>query len=283
MLNIYRYISLYFLLLVLISPLYLTAQTKDYIAIIPSFHIRQNTTDTESPLELRNLNFIIFAYENAVVVYSESDFINQSENVIEQELGLPSTGHNVNGNDPGDRISNGIRSTQLWIQGEKVNPQFIKDGDEEWYTIQTKLQPRESRKVKALFWAETSLANIEDLPGLDTTIITNGKRGFLIDLAHAAKWKSTIESINITIILKDGIFPSWETYSAGLPSYNLKDSSLTWSMKYIKPSTNDNVLVKYESFNNSDSTTNTIAKLSTFMVKQAYGELQYFVSQLDKL
>ena len=283
MLNIYSYMSLYFRLLVLISPLCLTAQTKDYIAIIPSFHIRQNTTDTESPLELRNLHFIIFAYENAVVVYSESDFINQSENVIEQELGLPSTGHNVNGNDPGDRISNGIRSTQLWVQGEKVNPQFIKDGDEEWYTIQTKLQPRESRKVKALFWAETSLANIEDLPGLDTTIITNGKRGFLIDLAHAAKWKSTIESINITIILKDGIFPSWETYSAGLPSYNLKDSSLTWSMKYIKPSTNDNVLVKYESFNNSDSTTNTIAKLSTFIVKQAYGELQYFVSQLDKL
>jgi hypothetical protein len=283
MLNIYRYMSLYFLLLILISPLRLTAQTKDYIAIIPSFHIRQNTTDAESPLELRNLHFIIFAYENAIVVYSESDFINQSENVIEQELGLPSTGHNVNGNDPGGRISNGIRSTQLWVQGEKVNPQFIKDGDEEWYTIQTKLQPRESRKVKALFWAETSLADIEDLPGLDTTVITNGKRGFLIDLAHAAKWKSTIQSIDITIILKDGIFPSWETYSAGLPSYNLKDSSLTWSMKYIKPSTNDNVLVKYESFNNSDSTTNTIAKLSTFIVKQAYGELQYFVSQLNKL
>ena len=275
--------SLYFLLLILISPLRLTAQTKDYIAIIPSFHIRQNTTDAESPLELRNLHFIIFAYENAIVVYSESDFINQSENVIEQELGLPSTGHNVNGNDPGGRISNGIRSTQLWVQGEKVNPQFIQDGDEEWYTIQTKLQPRESRKVKALYWAETSLADIEDLPGLDTTVITNGKRGFLIDLAHAAKWKSTIQSIDITIILKDGIFPSWETYSAGLPSYNLKDSSLTWSMKYIKPSTNDNVLVKYESFNNSDSTTNTIAKLSTFIVKQAYGELQYFVSQLNKL
>jgi hypothetical protein len=275
--------SLYFLLLILISPLRLTAQTKDYIAIIPSFHIRQNTTNAESPLELRNLHFIIFAYENAIVVYSESDFINQSENVIEQELGLPSTGHNVNGNDPGGRISNGIRSTQLWVQGEKVNPQFIQDGDEEWYTIQTKLQPRESRKVKALYWAETSLADIEDLPGLDTTVITNGKRGFLIDLAHAAKWKSTIQSIDITIILKDGIFPSWETYSAGLPSYNLKDSSLTWSMKYIKPSTNDNVLVKYESFNNSDSTTNTIAKLSTFIVKQAYGELQYFVSQLNKL
>ena len=283
MLNIYRYMSLYFLLLILISPLRLTAQTKDYIAIIPSFHIRQNTTDAESPLELRNLHFIIFAYENAIVVYSESDFINQSENVIEQELGLPSTGHNVNGNDPGGRISNGIRSTQLWVQGEKVNPQFIQDGDEEWYTIQTKLQPRESRKVKALYWAETSLADIEDLPGLDTTVITNGKRGFLIDLAHAAKWKSTIQSIDITIVLKDGIFPSWETYSAGLPSYNLKDSSLTWSMKYIKPSTNDNVLVKYESFNNSDSTTNTIAKLSTFIVKQAYGELQYFVSQLNKL
>jgi|CZKP01.1.fsa_nt_gi hypothetical protein len=283
MLNIYRNMSLYFLLLVLISPLRLKAQTKDYIAIIPPFHIRQNTTGTESPLELRNLQFVIFAYENAIVVYSESDFINQSENVIEQELGLPSTGHNVTGNDPDGRISNGIRSIQLWVQGERVNPQLIKEGDEEWYTIQAKLTPHESRKVKALFWAETSLANINDLPGLDTTVITNGRRIFLIDLAHAAVWKSTIQSIDITVVLKDGIFPSWETFSAGPPSYNLKDSSLTWSMKYIKPSTTDNVLVKYESFDNSDSTKNTIPKLSSFIVKQAYGQLQYFVSQLDKL
>ena len=283
MLNINRYMSSYFLLLVIISSVRLTAQTKDYIAIIPSFHIRQNTTDTESPLELRNLQFVIFVYENAVVVYSESDFINQSEKVIEQELAIPSTGHNEKGDDPGGRISNGILSMQLWVQGEKVNPQFIKDGDEEWYTIQAKFHPHESRKLKALFWAGTSHAEIDSLPELDTTVITNGRRGFLIDLAPAAVWNSTIQSIKITVVLKDGIFPTEKTFSAVPHSYDLKDSTLTWSMKYIKPSNDDNVLVTYESFNNSDSTTNTMAKVSMFTVKQVYGQLQYFVSQLNKL
>ena len=283
MLNINRYMSSYFLLLVIISSVRLTAQTKDYIAIIPPFHSRQNTTGTESHLELRNQKFVIFVYENAVVVYSESDFINQSENVIDQELAIPSTGHNENGGDPGGRISNGILSMQLWVQDEKVNPQFIKDGDEEWYTIQAKFHPHESRKLKALFWAGTSHAEVDSLPELDTTVITNGRRGFLIDLAPAAVWNSTIQSIKITVVLKDGIFPTGKTFNAVPHSYNLKDSTLTWSMKYIKPSANDNVLVKYESFNNSDSTTNTVAKLSTFIVKQAYGQLQYFVSQLNKL
>ena len=283
MLNLYRYMSLYFLLLLLISPLHLTAQTKDYIAIIPPFQSRQNTIGTESPLELRNLQFVIFVYENAVIVYSESDFINQSENDIEQELALPSIGYNENGGDPSGRISNGILSIQLWSQGERVNPQFIKDGDEEWYIIQAKFHPHESCKVKSLFWAETSLAEIDSLPELDTTVITNGKRGFLIDLAHAALWKSTIQSIKIKVVLKDGISPTGKTLSAVPHSFDLKDSTLTWTMKYIKPSNDDNVLVIYESLNNSDSTTNTMAKLSTFIVKQAYGQLQYFVSKPDKL
>ena len=283
MLNIYRYMSLYFLLLLLISPLRLTAQTKDYIAIIPPFQSRQNTTGTESPLELRNLQFVIFVYENAVIIYSESDFINQSENDIEQELALPSIGYNENGGDPSGRISNGILSIQLWSQGERVNPQFIKDGDEEWYIIQAKFHPHESHKVKSLFWAETSLAEIDSLPELDTTVITNGRRGFLIDLAHAAVWKSTIQSINITVVLKDGISPTGKTLNAVPHSFDLKDSTLTWTMKYIKPSNDDNVLVTYESFNNPDSTTNTMAKLSTFIIKQVYGQLQYFVSKPDKL
>ena len=280
MFNIYRYMSFYFLLLVIISSIHLPAQTKDYMAIIPPFHSRQNITGTESPLELRNLQFVIFVYENAVVAYSESDFINQSENAIEQELAIPSTGHNVNGGNPGSRISNGILSIQLWVEGEKVNPQFLKEGDEDWYYIQAKFQPHESHKVKALFWAETSPEDIDYFPGLDTIIIPNGRRGFLIDLAHASVWKSTIQSTNITVVLKDGIFPSWETYSAGPPSYDLIDSTLGWSMKYVEPSTNDNVLVKYESFNNSDTPTNTMAKLSSFIVKKAYGQLLYFVSQM---
>ena len=280
MLYVYRYISLGFLLLIL--PIRLTAQPKGYIAIIPSFHSRQNTTGTRSPLELRNLKFIIYIYENAAAVYSETDFINQSDNFIEQELALPSKGHNENDIESVSRISNGILSIQLWVQGEKVNPQFIKDGDEEWYTIQLKLKPHESRKVKSLFWAETALTDISYFPGLDTVVIANGKRGFLIDLAHASVWNRSIQSIDITVILKDGIFPTWETYSAGLPTYNLEDSTLTWSMKNIEPTTNNNVLVKYESDKNSDLTKNTMAKLSAFIVKKVYGKLLYFISQMNK-
>ena len=281
--NNYRYTLLYFLIFVLISQLYLTAQTKDFIAIIPPFHSRQTTIGTESLLELRNLEFDIFVYKNAVVVYSESDFINESDKVIKQELALPSTGHNENEFDQGGRISNGILSIQLWVEGERVHPQLFKDGDEEWYTIQAKLHPHESQKVKALFWAETSFTDIDSLPGLDTTIIPDGKRGFLINLAHAAVWNSTIQSININVTLKEGILPSGESFSAVPPSYNLKDSILTWSMQYIEPSSDDNVLVTYDSFNNSDTTKNTMTKLSTFIVKEAYGELQYYVSELDEL
>lgn len=283
MLNIFHYMSFYFLLLVTISPPFLTAQTKNYIAIIPTFHHRQEVPGTKSSIELNKLKFVIFVYENAVVVYSECDFLNKSENTIEQEFALPSKGHNSTGNNPEGRVSSGIRSTQLWVEGERVNPQIIKDGDEEWYTIHASLKPHESRKVKALFWAATSLADIDDHSVLDSTVITNGKRGFLIDIAHAEVWKNTIQSINITVLLKDGIFPSWDTFSAGPPIYNFKDSTLTWSMKFIRPSKDDNVLVRYESENNANTTTNTIEKLSTFIVKDVYDKLQYYVSQMEEL
>jgi hypothetical protein len=259
------------------------AQTKDYIAIIPPFHSRQEIGSTESPLQLSHQQFIVFVYQNAVAVYSESDFINQSDNVVDQEFALPSTGHDENGIEPGGRISNGLLSIQLWIEGERVNPQFIQDGNEEWYTIQTKFAPHENHKIKALFWAETSLTDIDSVSGMDTTIIANGQRGFLIDLAHAAIWNSIIESIDVTVILKEGILPNGQTFSAEPTTYDLKDSTLTWSMEYIEPSSNDNIFVSYDSYENLDINMNTIAKLADYIVKKVYDQLLYFVTQSEEL
>lgn len=259
------------------------AQTKEYIAIIPSFHSRQQIGSTESSLQLSHQQFVLFVYPNAAVVYSESDFINQSDELLNQEFALPSTGHDENGIDPRGRISNGILSIQLWIQGERVNPEFIRDGNEEWYTIQTTFAPNEERKIKAIFWAETSLIDIDSLLGSDTTIIANGKRGFLIDLSHASIWNNNIESINVVVVLKDGVLLRDQNFNAEPKTYDLKDSTLMWSLKYVEPSLEDNIFVLYDSPTNLDPNMINMAKLADYIVKKVYDKLLYFVSQLNEL
>ena len=218
-----------------------------------------------------------------MAVYSESDFVNNSNNFWEQELALPSTGHDENGPEPGGRISNGILSIQLWVQGERVRPEFIQDGNEEWYTIKTRFTPHENRVVKALFWAETSLTDIDSLPGLDTTIIANGKRGFLINLAHASVWNSTIDSLETYVILKDGLSQDQQIFSVEPPPFNINDSTLAWTNEYLEPSESDNINIFYESSSNSNPGTNTMAKLSRFIIKKVYDELLDYAYHLDEL
>lgn len=258
------------------------AQEEKYIAIIPPFHCRTITDNSESPLKLDYQRFIVFVYSNAVAVYSESNFTNSRDEFLEQELALPSTGHDENGDEPGGRISSGILSIELWVEGERKNPQFIQDGNEGWYTIKTRFRPYETRTVKALFWAETSLANVDSLPGLDTSYIIPGKRGFLINLAHAAVWKDQIESIDTYVILKNGLSANQSSFEASPQSYNLQDSILTWDMENIEPTENDDIEVHYESTIESNFPNDTMAKLSTFIIKHAYDELLDYATQLGE-
>jgi hypothetical protein len=283
MLNIYRSWAIYLTFLNFILLNQSQAQTKEYLAIIPAFHSRQQMGSTESSLQLRHQRFVLFVYPNAVAVYSESDFINQGDELFTQEFAIPSTGHDENGSDPGGRISNGILSIQLWIQGERADPEFIQEGNEEWYTIQTTFAPNEERKVKALFWAETSLTDIDSLLGSDTTIIANGKRGFLIDLSHASIWNNNIESNDVVVVLKDGILSREQNFNAEPKTYDLKDSTLTWSQKYVEPSLEDNIFISYDSPANLDLNMSTMAKLADYIVKKVYDQLLYFVSQLNEL
>jgi hypothetical protein len=282
MLNICRRGSIYLFMFVFIFLHTCKPQTKEYIAIIPPFHSSQETGGEENPLQLSRQLFVVFVYSNAAAVYSESDFINHGSNSLKQEFSLPSTGHQEDGDESGGRISNGIFNIQLWIEQEKVSPQFIQDGNEQWYTIETEFEPNEIRTVKALFWAETSLSNIDSLAGFDTTRIPDGKRGFLIDLAHATSWNGIILSVDVYVVLNDSISTDAQTFSAEPQNYEQQDETLSWSMEDLEPSVNDNIEVSYEPSDNYDASADTIAKLSAFIVKNVYDQLVDYADQLKE-
>jgi hypothetical protein len=258
------------------------AQEKQYIAIIPTFHDRLHTFDRESVLQLQRQRFILFVYRNAVAVSSEADFVNTAMDTLSQEFALPSTGHDENGDEHGSRISNGILGVQLWVEGERVAPDLIYDGTEDWYTIRSRFAPGERRKVKGVLWAQTSLADVDSLPGLDTVAIAIGKRGFVLDLSHATVWNNVVETIDVTVVLKGGMSFRRDSFSAEPDAYDLEDSTMTWRLKNVEPCTSDNIVVWYTASGSWGSSTNTMAKLSTYIEKKVYDELLYYAEQKDQ-
>jgi len=275
-----RHICLMFLS---IAPLYLSkAQEKEYIAIIPTFHDRLNKSGSEGSLRLQSQQFVLFVYQNAVAVYSETDFVNTGMNTLSQEFALPSTGHDENGILPGGRISTGILSVRLWVQGERIAPDFINDGNEEWYTIKTQFAPGEQRKVKALFWAQTSLADVDSMPGLDTVMISDGKRGFMLDLAHAAIWNGPIETISINAVLMQDMDVKQGSFSADPNTFEVHDSTLTWKLNNVEPSASNNIFVWYSSYGKQGPEYNTMAKLSSYIVETVYDNLPSYVRKMDE-
>jgi hypothetical protein len=258
------------------------AQEKEYIAIIPAFHDRLNTSGSESTLLLQSQQFVLFVYQNAVVVYSEADFINTGKNTLSQEFALPSTGHDENGDEPGGRISIGILSVQLQIGGERVVPDVIQDRDQDWYTISSRIAPGGQCKVKAIFWAQTSLTGVDSLPGLDTLPIAAGKRALMVDLSHAAIWKGAIASVRITALIKDGMSFQRDLFSAEPDTYDLRDSTMTWSFRNVEPSPSENIVVSYAPAGRRILPPDTMAKLSTHIVRDVYDTLLDYVKQNEQ-
>ena len=284
MLKNFQRLSILYAILIFTLFLNCEAQTKKFIAIIPPLHSRNQLGSLENPLQLSKQQFILFVYPNAVAVYSESTFINQSNNMVNQEMALPSTGHFENKNEPNNsRISNGILNIELWIQGKKVSPQQIHDGGVDWFTIQTKFAPHQTQTIKTLFWAETSLTDIDSIPGLNTTLIKPGKRAFLINLAHAAIWNNRINAVDISVVFKDSILHNSGLIKATPSSYDIKDSAYTWSMNNIEPTHNDNIFILYNSGNTSDSNMSNMSQISHYIKQTVYDQLIYFAAQLNEL
>jgi hypothetical protein len=258
----------------------LKAQQKDYLAIISPFYDRLYNPSNEYPIQLKKQRFALFVYKNAVAVYSEAVFVNTWSDEMSQEFSLPSTGFDENGDLPGGHISNGILSVHMWIEDERIEPKIINEGNEEWYTIKTSFEPGQTHKINALFWAQTSLTDIDSLPGLDSSVIKDGPRGFLVKLDHASIWKDYIESLDVVVVLRENIAQNLDSLDIQPKTYDFEDSTLTWNYTDIEPTPDDNITVFYQAAGQEKSKINTMAKLSEFIVQDVYKELVSYYQEL---
>lgn len=275
------YSSIFIITVLSLTPITTWAQLDDFIAIIPPFMDRQYSGGHPNQLQLTEQLYIIFLYRNAAIVYTEADFINSGSDTIEYELGLPSTGFRVKDDKGKSYQSNGILSVQIWISGERIGPEIQQDGDVEWYTINSIFSPSLRTKVKALFWVQTSLTDIDSLPGLDTIKISDGKRGFLLNVSSAAMWQDVISSFRTIVVFKDGLTPS-DTLDANPDNYESGDSTISWKMQNIEPADENNISLFYNSASKKNSRMDTMRKLSQFIVKKGYDDILEYVYRLEE-
>jgi hypothetical protein len=250
-------------------------------AIIPAFHNRLGTAETLSPIQLRRQSFVLFIYRNAVAVFSGAEFVNNGRDTLEQEFAIPSTGHDRNDEDSG-MVSNGILSPRIRIEGEKTAGNVIEDGDGEWYALNVSFDPGQTRRIDAFFWVQTSLADVDSLPGLDSAEIAPGRRGFLIDIAHAAAWSDVVDSIGVRLVLKGGLAFEADSFDVSPDDFDRSDSTITWYFENTEPAADDDILVDYRPSGPWPGGTNTMARLSAFIVSKAYDELEEYVRQMEE-
>ena len=249
------------------------AQDPGSIAIIPSFHAHAAQGGGPLPLvRLTQERFIVALYRNAVAVRAEGEFTNPEAETLDTELSLPSAGHDENGDAPGGRRSNGLFDVQLRVEGERVAPELLRDGDGDRYAVRLRIAPGESRTVEALFWAQTSLAGPYSLPGLDTAAILPGQRAFLIDLSHAAAWSGSLDRVDVSVLLRGGLTRS-DIADADPDTYVDTDSTLRWTLLELEPTDEDNVELTYAPHGPAPKTPDTMARLSSFIVRHVYDDL----------
>jgi hypothetical protein len=257
------------------------AQDQNYIAVVPAFMDRQHTDEWGSPLQMTKQRFIVQLYHNAAAVYSEADFVNSSDDSIVAELALPSTGYRLQNQSSWAYQSNGLLGVRLWVAGERVEPELIADEPIEWFTIHPVFQPGVTTKIKTLFWVQTSLTDVDSIPGIDTVVILPGERGLVIDIADASIWKEAISSVEATVIMKEGLSPG-DTLLVDPDDYETTDSTLTWNLSDVEPDLFDNILIKYNSIDSRNSPMNTMDELNTYIVSEGYDELLEYVGRLDE-
>jgi hypothetical protein len=270
-----------------------TVQPGPFRSIIPVFHDRLTRHGSESPLQLRTQAFVLFVFRNAVAVYSQAEFVNAGPDTMTQEFALPSTGHDRYDDQAGDQddpqaddqsggmVSNGILSPRVWVEGDRIAAEVVEDGDGEWYAIRASFMPGEARKLEALFWSQTSLTDVDSLPGLDSAGIAPGKRGFLVDIAHAGVWNDVIDSIGVTAVLRGGLSFKADSFEVRPETYDIQDSTLTWSFESAEPVAENDVVFDYSPSSTWPPAMNTMAGLSSYIVTKVYDQLLEYARQME--
>ena len=257
------------------------AQDQNFIAIVPAFMDRQHTDEWGSPLQLTQQRFILQLYRNAAAVYSEADFINSSEDTVTAELSLPSTGFHLGNHTSWAYQSNGLLGVRLWVAGERIEPELILNEQVEWYTIHPVFPSGIVTKIKTLFWVQTSLSDVDSIPGIDTIVILPGVRGLVLDIADASVWKEAISSVEATVIMKEELSPR-DTLLVDPDNYETTDSTLIWNLSDVEPDLFDNILIKYNSTDRQHLPMNTMEILNAYIIREGYDELLEYVSRLDE-
>jgi hypothetical protein len=240
------------------------------LAIIPAFLDRQHRDYWESTLQLAKQEFVVFLYRDAAVVYSEAEFVNTGSDTLRVELGLPSTGF-ITAEAPGEQdFSSGIRDVQLWMARERVEPALHHDGGVDWLTVTPVFTPHVQTRIEALFWMETSVG--EDV----------GDRAIWIPMSQAAIWKDVIESLDVTVVLREGLTADDSLFEADPDNYSVEDSVLTWSFSNIEPGPSEDISVIYNSYRSQALDATARENLSKFIVDRVYGEILEYASEEEE-
>lgn len=246
------------------------------LGIIPPFLDRQHRDDWESTLQLARQEFVVFLYRDAAVVYSEAEFVNTGSDTLRVELGLPSTGFGVGGESGEQDVSSGIRSVRLWIARGRVEPELHHDGGVDWLTVAPIFKPQVQTAVKALFWMETSVAG--DAGPMNGA----GDRAISIPLSLASIWKNAIYSVDVTVVLKEGLTTDDSLFEADPDNYSVEDSVLTWSFRSIEPRESDDISILYNSPQPHIIDASTRENLSRFIIEHAYDEMLEYVRESEE-
>jgi len=260
------------------TMLFQRVQAQDAIAIIPLFHDRLHQAEGDVVLQLLHQRVIVFVFRNAAAVYMDATLLNTESDSITHELALPSSGHtSVRSN----THSNGILGVRMWVSGERVEPSVV-EGKQTWYTIMPGFGSHEEKKISALFWLQTSLSEVDTSPGQDTLPIPEGRRGFLVDLQHASAWKNVIQSIDVSVNLRESLTGRNSRFGVDPKNYEDQRSGFLWSLQNAEPLFTDDISVLYTPPPAMISHWNTMAKLSSYIETTVYDELLKFVKSLDE-
>jgi hypothetical protein len=240
------------------------------LAIIPPFLDRQHRDDWESALQLTRQEFVVFLYRDAAVVYSEADFVNTGSDTLRVELGLPSTGFACDEDSGAQDFSTGIRDVQIWLARERMEPVLRHDAEVDWFTITPLFTPQVQTTVRALFWVEAPI-------GADSV-----DRAISIPVSQAAIWKDVINSVDVTVILKEGITADDSSFEADPDSYSVEDSVLTWSFMDTEPSQTDDISILYNSPQPHFIDASIRGKLSRFITEHVYDEMLDYVRESEE-
>jgi hypothetical protein len=249
------------------------AQDQDTVAIVPPFLDKQQRDDWSGMIELERQEATILLYQNAAAVYMEADFNNKGSDSIRAEISLPSTGYTVNDIDGKEWNSKGILGVRLWVDGESVSPDIQLYGDDVWYSILPVFKTDRKTNIKALFWLPTTYGAFDESGSTDTSIIRKGKRGMMVCFSKAAMWNGDVNSAKFTVILKDGLIPADSLLDIIPKNYEQTDSSFIWELQNIEPTTENDIVISYDTIGKIITPLNTLTKNYDYILKNSYDEL----------